>query len=191
MLCEYAHAEGQTAGGEDGYKFITSYACCCLPATACDKLLQHKRRQGTTLDYITQLFERTARLLQADTGASTSTSSGPGGEPIPPSEPAAPNAADTGRVASHASASTSSSTGGGGGNAAGAAAGQAQPQPPSLASTLVFLFGPQLVNKLPDLSRRLLGPQLHAWAEEELEAGRRPVWEVHGELLRRLGADMS
>eukprot|EP00198_Chlamydomonas_reinhardtii_P006096 XP_001695432.1 predicted protein [Chlamydomonas reinhardtii] len=154
-------------------------------------LHRHKRRQGTTLDYITQLFERTARLLQADTGASTSTSSGPGGEPIPPSEPAAPNAADTGRVASHASASTSSSTGGGGGNAAGAAAGQAQPQPPSLASTLVFLFGPQLVNKLPDLSRRLLGPQLHAWAEEELEAGRRPVWEVHGELLRRLGADMS
>ncbi|GFR51009.1 hypothetical protein Agub_g13336 [Astrephomene gubernaculifera] len=59
--------------------------------------------------------------------------------------------------------------------------------PPSLAATLAFLFGPELLSRLPHLSPQLLGPQLDEWAREAVRAGR-PAGEVHEGMLRRLGA---
>ncbi|PNW82450.1 hypothetical protein CHLRE_06g279474v5 [Chlamydomonas reinhardtii] len=124
-----------------------------------------------TIHYVTSVFERTARRLNSILGASSAPST---------STASSSAASDAWEAESNASSSNASSSTG------TAAAGKVPPQPPSLASTLVFLFGPQLVNKLPDLSRRLLGPQLHAWAVSQ--QGRVPAGELHTQLLKALGA---
>jgi hypothetical protein len=51
----------------------------------------------------------------------------------------------------------------------------------------VYLFGTELLARLPDLSVQLLGLELCDWARGEMAAGR-PAGEVHEELLRRMGA---
>ncbi|KAG2492367.1 hypothetical protein HYH03_009315 [Edaphochlamys debaryana] len=64
---------------------------------------------------------------------------------------------------------------------------QAPPSGSSLASALVFLFGTELLTRLPELSDSLLGAQLAAWARRSLREGR-PPGEVHEALLKQLGA---
>ncbi|KAG2430258.1 hypothetical protein HXX76_010356 [Chlamydomonas incerta] len=125
-----------------------------------------------TIHYVTSVFERTARRLERILGT--------GGAPSAASSSAASDAWEAGSNASGSTASSSTGAGPGG-------PGPGQPPPAaSLASTLVFLFGPELVSKLPDVSRQLLGAQLHGWALQQ--QGRLPAGELHTQLLKALGA---
>ncbi|GLC47515.1 hypothetical protein PLESTB_001763300 [Pleodorina starrii] len=127
-----------------------------------------------TIHYITSVFERTLRHLSRHVAA-TCAGSDPGGPAAKMKSSAASGRVsnDGGDAASSASASSSSSS-----------------VPPSLASTAVFLFGTELLSRLPELSERLLGPGLCGWARGALAAGR-PAGEVHQELLARLGAEQE
>ncbi|EFJ53236.1 hypothetical protein VOLCADRAFT_102845 [Volvox carteri f. nagariensis] len=57
----------------------------------------------------------------------------------------------------------------------------------SLAATAAFLFGTELITRLPELSAKVLGRELCDWVRGELAAGQ-PVGKVHEELLKKLGA---
>ncbi|GLC46348.1 hypothetical protein PLESTM_001861000 [Pleodorina starrii] len=91
---------------------------------------------------------------------------------------------------SRASASTAAATTAASSAVAASASSGSSSVPPSLATTAVFLFGTELLTRLPELSERLLGPGLCGWARGALAAGR-PAGEVHQELLARLGAEQG
>ncbi|GFR51008.1 hypothetical protein Agub_g13335 [Astrephomene gubernaculifera] len=166
------------------------------PYDSSDNTARTLRRPGRTMEYILSVFERTARRLGRDVRPSTqassseeavNTASSGGNERTSP--------ADADLAMTSSGASTSASELPGLPSASPTSAPPSPPSsfsssasPPSLAATLAFLFGPELLSRLPHLSPQLLGPQLDEWARAGIRAGR-PAGEVHEVMLRLLGAE--
>ncbi|KXZ44872.1 hypothetical protein GPECTOR_61g825 [Gonium pectorale] len=153
-----------------------------------------KKRTGTP-NYVLSVFERTAQRLGLPAGPPAAAQPGPTAGAPAAEETLSDGAGDglgggerqtatnAGTTCTAPDALPSAST-----DAPAQADEQQRPLPP-LSHTLAFLFGPELLSRLPaGQCGELLGPELEAWARAALAEGR-PAGEVHLGMLRRLGAE--